>query len=55
MQEYKEPILKKDEILEITNELKSHIYKEDFFVDPDKKFISLLERITVFYFNLKTN
>jgi hypothetical protein len=40
-------ISKKDEIMTITNELKSHYYKNDFFVDPDKKFINLMQKITV--------
>jgi hypothetical protein len=39
--------LNKDEIYKITNELKSHYYMEEFFVDPDKKFIGLLEKIIV--------
>jgi hypothetical protein len=37
---------KKEVINEITHQLKSHYY-EDFFIDPDKKFISLLEKIIV--------
>ena len=44
---------KRDEITKITDELKSHYYKNEFFVDPDKKFIDLLQRITVR--NLKKN
>jgi hypothetical protein len=39
--------LKKDEINKITNELKSHYYVEEFFVDPEKKFMGLLEKIIV--------
>ena len=42
--------MKKDEISKITNELKSHIYVEEFFVDPEKKFMSLLEKIIVINF-----
>jgi len=38
---------KKDEIITITNELKAHYYKNEFFVDPDKKFLSLMQKITV--------
>jgi pyridoxine 5'-phosphate synthase PdxJ len=38
---------KKDEIKNITEELKSHYYKNEFFVDPDKKFMNLIQRITV--------
>jgi hypothetical protein len=37
---------KKEAIKDITHQLKSHYY-EDFFIDPDKKFISLLETIIV--------
>jgi hypothetical protein len=39
--------LKKDFITNIANELKSHYYIDEFFVDPEKKFISLLEKIIV--------
>lgn len=42
-------ISKRDEICKITEELKSHFYKNDF-IDPDKKFISLLQKITVIYY-----
>lgn len=42
---------KKEEINIITNELKSHYFLEEFFVDPDKKFAKLLEKIIVIYFN----
>jgi hypothetical protein len=38
---------KKQEIKNITEELRSHYYKNEFFVDPDKKFINLIQRITV--------
>ena len=38
---------KKEEITKITDELKSHYYKNEFFVDPDKKFLNLIQRITV--------
>jgi len=38
---------KKDEISKITTDLKSHYLIEEFFVDPDKKFFTLLERIIV--------
>ena len=40
-------ISKKEEIIKITDELKSHYYKNEFFVDPEKKFVSLLQKITV--------
>jgi len=43
---------KKEEIINITNELKSHYYKNEFFVDPDKKFISLIQKITVINVNI---
>ena len=39
--------LKQDELNRITNELKSHYVYNEFFVDPDKKFTSLLEKIIV--------
>lgn len=39
--------LKKEKISEITNELKSHYLLEEFFVDPDKKFFQLLDKIIV--------
>ncbi len=39
--------MKKDEINKITNELRSHYYLEEFFVDPEKKFMGLLEKIIV--------
>jgi len=35
------------QIQNITKELKSHYYLDEFFVDPDKKFINLLEKIIV--------
>jgi hypothetical protein len=35
------------QIQNLTKELKSHYFLEEFFVDPDKKFISLLEKIIV--------
>ncbi len=38
---------KQDEINKITNDLKSHYLLEEFFVDPDKKFVHLLEKIIV--------
>jgi hypothetical protein len=38
---------KKEEIENITKELKSHYYKNEFFVDPDNKFINLIQKITV--------
>lgn len=38
---------KRDLIMNITNELKAHYYKNEFFVDPDKKFLSLMQKITV--------
>ncbi len=41
------PFSKKDEIKKITDELKAHYYKNEFFVDPDKKFLSLIQKITV--------
>ena len=40
-------ISKKEEIIKITDELKSHYFKNEFFVDPDNKFIALLQKITV--------
>jgi non-homologous end joining protein Ku len=39
-------ILIKDEILQITHELKSHIHIGEF-VDPDKNFMALLDKIIV--------
>ncbi len=39
--------MKKELILEITNQLKSHYYEDEFFVDPEKKFLSLLDKIIV--------
>jgi hypothetical protein len=39
--------LKKDFITTLANELKSHYYIDEFFVDPEKKFIGLLEKIIV--------
>jgi hypothetical protein len=41
---------KKDEINRITNELKSHYLIDEFFVDPDKKFLKLLSKIIVNFF-----
>ncbi len=38
---------KKEEIDRITNELKSHYLIDEFFVDPDKKFLNLLSKIIV--------
>ena len=35
------------QIQNITKELKSHYYQDEFFVDPEKKFINLLEKIIV--------
>ena len=35
------------QIQKITKELKSHYYLDEFFVDPEKKFINLLEKIIV--------
>jgi hypothetical protein len=35
------------QIQNITKELKSHYYLDEFFVDPEKKFINLLEKIIV--------
>ena len=40
---------KKKLIEKIADDLKSHYYKGEFFVDPDKKFISLLETIIKFF------
>jgi hypothetical protein len=37
---------KKEQITLLTKELKSH-YFEEFFVDPDKKFTNLLDKIIV--------
>ena len=43
----KEIISKRDQIDQITNELKSHFLIDEFFVDPDKKFLNLLSKIIV--------
>jgi len=43
---------KKNEIDKITSELKSHYYMDEFFVDPDKKFVSLLDKIIVNILNI---
>ncbi len=40
-------ISKKSEVENIIKELRSHYYQEKFFVDPDKNFLPLLERIIV--------
>ena len=45
--------LKKEEINQITNELKSHYLIDEFFVDPDKKFLNLLSKIIVFKINFR--
>jgi hypothetical protein len=42
--------LKKEVITNLTNELKQHYYIDEFFVDPEKKFVGLLERIIVINF-----
>jgi hypothetical protein len=39
--------LKQDEICKLTNELKSHYFLDVFFVDPEKTFLKLLEKIIV--------
>jgi len=44
---------KKDEINKITNQLKSHYLIDEFFVDPDKKFMDLLSKIIVEYYLIK--
>lgn len=41
--------LKKDELDYLTNQLKSHYFLEEFFVDPDQKFLKLLERVIHFF------
>lgn len=38
---------KKDEIYKMTSELKSHYFLDSYFVDPDKTFVKLLEKIIV--------
>jgi hypothetical protein len=39
--------LKKDELDKMVNELKSHYAYNEFFVDPDKNFTKLLDKIIV--------
>jgi hypothetical protein len=39
--------LKQEEISNITKELKNHYYFGEFFVDPDKKFTNLLDKVIV--------
>jgi len=36
-----------EEITKMSKELKSHYFKNEFFVDPDKKFEKLLEKLIV--------
>jgi hypothetical protein len=43
--------LKKEEISIFAKELKTHYYFNEFFVDPDQKFVGLLEKIIVKYKN----
>ncbi len=43
-------ISKRVEIEEIVKKLKTHIYNDEFFVDPDKTCISLLKKIIVLLF-----
>lgn len=38
---------KNEELSLIAKELKKHFYVGEFFVDPDKKFLNLLEKIIV--------
>ncbi len=40
---------KRQQIQRLTTELKSHYYHDNFFVDPDKKFIKLLQEIIVLF------
>jgi len=40
--------LHKLKLEKFTTELKSHLYLDSFFVDPDKKFIELLKNLIVF-------
>lgn len=42
--------LKQNEIINLTKELRSHYYQDKYFVDPDKTFNFLLEKIIVIYF-----
>jgi len=35
------------QIQNLTKELKSHYYLDEFFVDPERKFLNLLETIIV--------
>jgi hypothetical protein len=35
------------QIQNITKELKSHYYLDEFFVDPERKFLNLLETVIV--------
>jgi hypothetical protein len=39
--------MKKELIMDMTYQLKSHYYDEEFFVDPEKKFLGLLDKIIV--------
>ncbi len=47
----REILFKTSEVKEITERLKSHYYLDDFFIDPDKKFLGLLKKITDFFEN----
>ena len=47
MDEEKQLKLKKDELNKIVNELRSHYVYNEFFVDPEKNFVLLLEKIIV--------
>lgn len=40
--------LKKDELDKMVSELKSHYAYNEFFVDPEKKFPKLLDKVIVF-------
>lgn len=41
---------KQEEICSLTKELRSHYFLGKYFVDPDKTFITLLEKIIVNYY-----
>jgi hypothetical protein len=49
MIEEKNVKLKQDELNKIVTELKSHYAYNEFFVDPDKKFTLLLDKIIVIF------
>jgi hypothetical protein len=39
--------MKKELIMDMTNQLRSHYYDDEFFVDPERKFLGLLDKIIV--------